>query len=473
MKKRIFSIISMFFIILMLVSQASGINAGGNSVKVWLTTVDQKNLLKQQEDLKLTQDKKSEKYEFNIIESRKYQQMDGFGGSLTDSSAWLIYNKLTTEARNDLMKKLFDKEEGIGISLLRQPIGASDSALKLYSYDDMPKGKKDYNLKNFSIDYDKDYILPVLKQAFDINKNIKIIATPWSAPGWMKDTDSMIGGKLKFDSYSAYANYFVKFIKAYEKEGIPIYAITPQNEPYVTPSEYPGMWFDEFENVTFIKKYLGPAFVKNGINTKIICYDHNWDYTDYASTIYNDPQSSKYVAGSAWHFYGGAPTAMTEVHNQFPKKDIWFTEGSGGEWTKPFYDAFMGFSRVGIEIARNWSKSIIWYNIALDENNGPSVIPKPSNRGMVTINQKDGSVTYNVDYYTLGHFSKFIDQGAYRIYSKSYTNDIEVAAFENPDGSKVFVASNRTKQAKTFKVNCSGKSFRYTIPGEAMVTFKW
>jgi glucosylceramidase len=479
MKKRI-SLLAFMFIMIFLptialpITALSDSNGQKSTVNVWMTTIDQKNLLKQQEDIKLSQDKANVKYEFNIIESRKYQQMDGFGASFTDASAWLVYNKLSPEARDNLMKKLFDKNEGIGISMLRQPMGASDFALNVYSYDDMDKGKKDYDLKSFSINHDKAYIIPVLKQALSINKDIKIMASPWSAPGWMKDSNSMITGTLKSDSYSTYANYFVKFIKAYESEGIPIYAITPQNEPYVTPSLYPGMWFDEFENVKFIKKYLGPAFEKNGINAKIICYDHNWDYTQYPETVYGDPGSSKYVAGSAWHWYQGDPDAMSYIHNEFPKKDIWFTEGSGSDGAKPFHDAFMKETKNIIRIPRNWSKSVIWWNVALDENNGPYIpAPKSTCRGMVLINQKDGSVTYNVDYYSMGHVSKFVDSGAYRIYSKSYTDDLESVAFKNPDGTDVFVVSNRTTAAKTFKVNCSGKSFKYTIPGEAAITFKW
>ncbi|MEZ0537592.1 glycoside hydrolase family 30 beta sandwich domain-containing protein [Caldicellulosiruptoraceae bacterium PP1] len=448
-------------------------NTQASTVELWLSTVDQKNLLKKQ-DLSKAQDiYASVSYSVNIDTNKKYQIMDGFGASLTDASAYLIYNKLTPEKRNEVMKKLFDRKEGIGISFLRQPMGASDFTTKIYSYDDMPEGQTDHGLKHFSIDHDKKYIIPLIKQAMKLNKDLKIMATPWSPPGWMKTSDNMIGGSLWQDCYQDFADYFVKFIKAYEKEGIPIYAISPQNEPLYVPSEYPGMKMTAEEQADFIKNYLGPAFKKNNIKTKILIYDHNWDNTTYASYILSDPEVAKYVDGSAWHCYGGKHEAMTYIHNLFPNKEIWFTEASGGEWVPPFFNAFMDQMMHVIRSTRNWAKSVVWWNMALDENNGPTVLSHSTCRGVLKINQKDGSVIYNLDYYTMGHISKFVVPGAYRIESSNYTDKLETVAFQNPDKSVVLIMSNRTNDNKKVNIKLGTKTLTYILPAYAAATVVW
>lgn len=442
-------------------------------VDVWLSTIDQSKLLEKQQSIKFTPTKGESKYTINIDETKTYQQMDGFGASFTDTSAWLVYNKLSESGRKELMTKLFDRNNGIGISFLRQPMGASDFALSTYSYDDMPKGQTDFELKNFSIEHDKKYIIPILQEALSIDKDIKIMATPWSPPGWMKFSDNMIGGSLRPDSYNAYANYFLKFINSYSKEGIPIYAISIQNEPMYVPEQYPGMKMMPEEQIAFVKNALGPIFENNNIKTKIMVYDHNWDLPSYPKVIFKDKEASKYIAGSAWHSYGGTHDAMTDVHDSYPNKDIWFTEASGGQWVAPFHDAFMDEMMHVIRSTRNWSKSVVWWNMALDQNNGPSLLNKSTCRGVVTIDQSTGKVNYNLDYYTMGHISKFVTPGAYRIDSNTFNNAVEDVAFKNPDGSKVLIVSNRTKENKTIRVRCGKEAFDYTLLGECAVTFTW
>jgi len=440
---------------------------------VWVTTVDQNKLLEKQKSLDYKPDNNKKDYIINIDENKLYQQIDGFGASLTDSSAWLIYNKLTEESRKKLINQLFDRNKGIGISFIRQPMGASDYALNIYSYDDMPKEGTDFELKNFSIDHDKKYIIPLIKEFMRVNKDLKIMASPWSSPGWMKTSDAMIGGTLKLDSYVSYAKYFTKFIQDYTKEGIPIYAITPQNEPLYSPKEYPGMIMMPEDQINFIKNNLGPAFKTEGIATKIIAYDHNWDMVAYPLVVLKEPDANKYISGSAWHYYAGSADAMSTIHDKYPDKDVWFTEGSGGEWIPPVHDAFLDQMKNIIRIPRNWSKSIVWWNMALDEKNGPSLLSKSTCRGIVTIDQNTGDIKYNLDYYTLGHISKFVVPGAYRIDSNTYENDIEDVAFKNPDGSKVLIVSNRKKEDKQIKVKIGSKTFKYLVLGESAVTFVW
>lgn len=444
-----------------------------NNVKLWLTTVDQKFMLSEVDINNPVVSDFRETLRIAVDSNKKYQQMDGFGASLTDASAWLIFHKLSEEKRIEVMKKLFGRNEGIGISFLRQPMGATDYTTKLYSYDDLPEGvKEDPELKYFSIKHDKQYIIPLLKLAMKINPELKIMASPWSAPGWMKTTGSMIGGSLLRQYYSVYAQYFVKFTKAYEKEGIPIYAITPQNEPLYVPKEYPGMKMTWEEQADFIGEYLGPAFEKEGIKTKILTYDHNWDNTIYASYVLSHPKASKYVAGSAWHFYGGKHEAMSQIKEMFPDKDIWFTEGSGGDWVPAFFNAFMDQMMHVIRIPRNWSKTVVWWNIALDEKRGPTILSNSTCRGLIEINQETGEVKYNLDYYTLGHISKFVLPGAYRINSYTYSS-LETVAFENPNGTKVLIVSNRTNTNKKIIVEEGGREFEYIIPGYAAATFVW
>ncbi len=471
-------IISMSILSIFMRPQA---HAAGEAVNVWLTTPDQSNLLAQQSDTTFSGTGGSNSTTITVNDGATYQQMDGFGASLTDSAAWLIYNKLNDSQRSTLLNNLFSPSNGVGLDFLRQPMGASDLTLPSsgeYSYDDMPAGQTDPSLSNFSIAHDTAYIIPVLQQALGINGNIKIMGTPWSPPGWMKSTDSMEGGTLNSSAYDAYANYFVKFIQAYQAQGIPIYAVSPQNEPLYTPAGYPGMSMPATTQRDFIKNNLGPAFNTNGITTKILGYDHNWDRPDYPETILSDSTANSYTAGTAWHCYGGTVDAQTTVHNLYPNKDTYETECSGGTWEGPNWtNGFQNTIELLINTTRNWSKSVVRWGLALDTNNGPNLGTGASCktcRGIVTIDQGNGNVTYNPDYYALGQASKFVVPGASRIDSNSFgAGNIEDVAFKNPDGTKVLVVYNGGSSNNTFQVQWNNESFSYTLPAGAAATFKW
>ncbi|WP_207671421.1 glycoside hydrolase family 30 protein [Clostridium thermarum] len=444
-------------------------------VELWLTSSNQKNLLTAQQPIiphnNVASESSGEVFAINVEPDVTFQEMDGFGASFTDASAWLVANVLDDKQRQDLMEKLFDADVGIGMSFLRQPMGATDFTTKLYTYNDLPAGETDVELSKFSIAHDKKYIIPLLKEARKINPKMKIMASPWSAPAWMKTSKNLIGGSLNPDYYGVYAEYFVKYIKAYENEDIPIYAVTPQNEPMYVPSEYPGMKMDFSSQVKFINKYLGPAFEKNNISTKIIAYDHNWDNLVYPTEVLKE--AGKYVAGTAWHCYGGKHQAMTTIHDKFPDKGIWFTEASGGEWVPPFNEAFVDQMTHVIRATRNYAKTVVWWNIALDQNNGPTVLSNSTCRGIVTINTDTKEITYNVDYYTMGHISKFVEPGALRIESTNVQGNLETTAFKNPDGSVVLIAFNHLPQDRTIRVNYGKSSFEYKFPGKSAVTFRW
>lgn len=390
-----------------------------------------------------------------IDEEQTFQEMDGFGASFTDSAAYLIHQVLKTKQRSELMTRLFDPNVGIGLSVLRQPMGASDYARDFYSYNDMPEGQTDVELDQFSIAHDEEDIIPLLKEALRLNPDVKLMGSPWSPPGWMKTSGSMIGGELKPEYYSVYANYFVRYIQGYKAHGLPIYAITPQNEALYSPGHYPGMIMLPEAQGDFIKNHLKPQFVKNDIDTKILCYDHNWDKPDYPLTVFE--QAGDAVDGVAWHWYGGKPSAQSEVFEAFPGKEVHFTEGSGGEWIPPFEQAFSNVMRTGIEILRNHSKSYVLWNMALDEKNGPTVpgFGKSTCRGIVTVNQQTKELTYTLDYYALAHFSKVIRPKAVRIASTSHES-IRSVAFKNTDGSIAVVLFNDSEQEENAALHMQG-----------------
>lgn len=409
-----------------------------------------------------------------VDDSKKYQQIDGFGASLTESSAWLLWNKLTEPQRKEALQKLFDPKKGIGLSILRQPMGASDFSLVDYSYDDAPTGETDPELKHFTIDRDRQYIIPVLREILAVNPNLKIIASPWSPPGWMKTSGSMIGGTLLPSSFAPLARYFVRFVQAYEAAGVPIFAVTPQNEPRNIPADYPGMGMTAEEQATFVREYLGPAFRDAHLKAKIMLFDHNWDMIDFPTAILDDPRAAQFAAGTATHCYGGSPEAQTKLHDSFPAKDIWLTECSGGEWQKG--NLLVAQSSLIIETTRNWGKSVVLWNLALDQNHDPHLGGCHDCRGIVTIDHSTSPTTVipTVDFTALAHAAKFVAPGALRIDStSSEQSPLEHVAFRNADGSIVLVALNTTATPVTFSVAWQGQYVTYTLPPSTVVTLRW
>lgn len=446
------------------------------TVSAWLTTPDQTHLLTRLPDITWSKDGNISGETILVDEQQSYQQMVGFGASFTDSSAWLVQQKLTTKKRTELMKKLFHPRVGIGLSFLRQPLGASDfTTCGNYSYNEMPEGQTDPMLANFSIQHDQAYIIPALKQALHINPRLRVMATPWSPPGWMKSSGSMIGGTLNLGAYEMYARYLVTCIQKYAAQGIPLYAITPQNEPLHAPSGYPGMLLSPTEEATFISHHLGPAFAANGISTKILIYDHNWETPEYPEAILADAAAAAYVSGSAFHGYAGDPGAQSRVHDAFPDKDIYFTECSGGGWSPDFGQNLQWMTKnLLIGTTRHWAKTVMLWNIALDQESGPQNGGCPDCRGVVTIDKRHGTVMYNVDYYVLGHLSTFVVPGAYRIASSPCeSGTLEHVAFRNSDGSRVLLVLNAAPSGTKFTVQWDNASFTLTLPAGAVATFTW
>jgi glucosylceramidase len=447
-----------------------------NKVAVWVTNGQQSKLFRNESALSIAKAGTGSPSAnlINIDFSTKLQEMEGFGAALTGSSAYLINQKLNASQRGNLLKDLFDPESGIGISYLRITMGASDFSLEDFTYNDLPAGQTDPTLSKFSIAGDQADLIPVLKAVVALQPSIRIMATPWSAPAWMKTSGKLAGGSLKPEWYGTYASYFVKYLDAYKKEGIAIDAISVQNEP-LHEAAYPSMGMDAAAQGNFIRHHLGPLFQTNGIKSKILLYDHNWDKPEYPISILSDAQASQYVAGSAFHAYGGNVSAMSEVHDKFPGKGLYFTEISGGRWAANFSDNLKwNMSNIFIGTANNWSKNALLWNMALDENDGPKNKGCDNCRGVVTI-ATDGAVTKNVEYYTIAHMSKFVRPGAFRVQSGrlSSSTQLEHVAFVNPDGSKVLVVLNQGADNRKFTVAFGEDQFSYTIDPNAVVTLVW
>lgn len=443
------------------------------AVSVWETTADQSALLAPLPGATFGRGTASGPT-ITIDETKGYQSITGFGASFTDSSAWLIAN---SPQRDTIMTKLFDPRRGIGLDFLRQPIGASDFSRSLFSYDN---GPADPTLSRFSIAHDQDYVLPVLRQALRLNPQTTVMATPWSGPDWMKTSGSMIGGSIKDDdqTYRAYANYLVKFVQAYRRAGVPVSLLSAQNEPEYSPANYPGATMTAADQARFIGDYLGPALRAAGLRTGILAYDHNWDDTRYPSAVLGDADAAKYTAGVAWHCYGGNPDAQSTVHDAFPTKDAYFTECSGSQSANradTFADSLdWQTEHLIIGGTRNWAKSVVTWNVALDPSGGPTMNCTTCT-GAVTVDNTSGSVSYNAEYYVLGQASKFVKPGAVRIDSNTFgPGAIEDVAFRNPDGSTALVVLNADgANARTFTVAEHGRSFSYTLPAKAVATFTW
>ncbi len=409
-----------------------------------------------------------------VDEGEVFQEMDGFGASVTDSSAWLLYNRMTPAQRAVAMRRLFDPVTGIGLSYLRQPIGASDFALKSYTYDDVPTGQTDPEMAHFSVRHDVPYILPVLREAVALNPRLKIMGSPWSAPAWMKSSGSLVDGTLNPSAYDAYVEYLRRFVQAYAAHGLTVDAITLQNEPDFVPSAYPGMLLSPDQEAVLVQK-LGPALGSAGLRTKIIGYDGNWGNTSYALELLGDARANPYLDGTAFHCYSGDPTAQSELHSVHPTKAIYLTECSGGEWSTDFAsNLWWDVHTLVIGATRNWAKTVLKWNLALDQDHGPTNGGCANCRGVITIDRLTGATTYNVEYYSLGHVSKFVQPGAHRIASTTFgAGNLESVAFENPDGSKALIVLNGSSGTRTFAVAWRGRSFPYSLPAGVVATFNW
>jgi glucosylceramidase len=415
-----------------------------------------------------------------VDETQAYQEIEGFGASFTDSAAYLLNQIAASTDRDTAIQDLFSPTHGIGLSFIRNPMGGSDIARKPYSYDDLVSGT-DLTLTSFSIAHDLEDIVPLVQQAKNLNSDLKIMANPWSPPAWMKTTNSLLGKAGSTDSsliataenYTSFTNYLVKYIQAYaaQSPAIAIDYISLQNEPEYDPSDYAGMIMHADEQTTVLRDYVIPALASNSPSTKVLVWDHNWDNSSYPETVLSDTtiQNSRQVAGVSWHGYSGTPGVMTTLHNQHPALGQYVTEHSGD--TRISDQVQNDFEEI-IHTMRNWAKTYVKWSLALDENLGPRCGGTGTWTPLVTVNSYSGAVSYSIEYYTMGHFSRYVRPGAMRIYSNNAPGLVS-AAFLNTDGSKALIVYNESETTRTFQVQWGSQVLTYSLPPKSGATFTW
>jgi len=440
-----------------------------NDMDYWLTNGDGSVLLAKQSTVLSFGNVANANSTIEVDASQVFQTIDGFGYTLTGGSAYLI-NRLPAAEKAALLAELFgNKANSISISYLRISIGASDLDASVFSYNDLPVGQTDLTLANFSLAPDKIDLVPLLKEILLINPAIKLLATPWSPPVWMKSNGSSKGGSLLPAYYNVYANYFVKYIQQMKVEGITIDAITPQNEP-LNPDNNPSLLMLAEVQRDFIKNNLGPAFQAAGLTTKIISFDHNCDRPDYPLTVLNDPAARAFVDGSAFHLYAGSIEALSQLHYAYPDKNVYFTE----QWTSSTGnfggDLKWHLKNVVIGSMRNWSKVALEWNLANDPSFGPHTPGGCTQcKGALTIG---ATITRNVAYYILAHAAKFVPPGSVRIGS-NITSILQNVAFKTPAGKKVLLVENESNAAQTFNIKSDGKWVSTTLPAGSVGTYSW
>lgn len=444
----------------------------GEDVEILMTAVDESMLGVEMPSIAF--DKYVSLNASNVIhidDQTQYQEIDGFGAALTGSSAYLL-RSMDTEERGRVLRELFDPEEGLGISALRLSIGACDYSLDFYTYCDTPP------ISNFAIhSTDRRDLLPILKEVLALNPDIRIFATTWSAPKWMRTGDRWTGDPgdsgLKDECIEDFAEYYLKYVQAMAEEGIDIYGICPQNEP-LSSGNTMSMRMTAAQQITFIKS-LGAKFKANGINTKIICFDHNWDLNQFVKDVYADPEAFEIVDGAAFHAYGGTLQGQIEIKSLYPTKNIYFTEQSGGGWAPGFGNNLKWWmSNLFIGAVNNWSKCVLLWNLMLDANHGPYLTPGAATNCYGLLEQAaEGGYTRYSEYYAVKQM-RVIRTGARIIGTSGYTpSGLMRVAAKNPDGSKALVVYNETGADQSITVSDGTHLFSYTVPNETIASFHW
>jgi glucosylceramidase len=402
-----------------------------------------------------------------IEPEKKLQEMLGFGAAFTDAACY-TFNRLSGAAREQLFHELFHPSQ-MRLNVCRTCIGASDYSTEVFSYDE---GEPDPDMKRFSIAHDEAYVLPVMRDARRINPDLFLFSSPWSPPGWMKAGASMLGGSMRQHYFAPYAQYFLKFLQAYAAAGVPIQAVTVQNE---VDTDQDGrmpacIWPQEYE-IGFVKNHLGPVLEKSGLPTKIWILDHNYNLWGRAVAELDDPDLRKFCNSVAFHGYVGTPEMMSKVHEAYPEAELYWTEG-GPDYTAPDYSTdWVTWGRTFTQAIQNWCRSVTGWNLALDEKGRPNIGPFPCG-GLVTIHSQTKEITRSGQYWAFAHFSRNVERGAHRIDSRCSASGIYQVAFQNPNGEKVLVVTN-PGEARTIHLSQGAEAAELSLASKSLTTVSW
>ncbi|MFI6264780.1 ricin-type beta-trefoil lectin domain protein [Micromonospora sp. NPDC051006] len=459
--------------------------AANEPVNVWLTTTSDSGGrqvtrgLQQQTPTAFAATSGGATHTITVNENTRYQQFEGGGASITDTTAYLFRGgPISAATRDDVMRKLFSPTDGIGLSFVRNPIGASDLSRPGHvSLDDTCCDLNDF----YANGYDTNVRL-LTAQARSLNPALRVMGVPWSAPGWMKDNGRMDQmGWLKWEYYPLYAQYLVKYVQTYQAAGIAVNYLSVQNEPNCcqaanpTAMNYPGMSWNGPGLVEFTKNHLYPALRAAGLSTKVLVHDWNYgDYPNFGAVLLADAgiRNDPLFGGIAWHGYFGDPAVGTQVRNQYPSVRQFSTEHSGGTWIGNQHNEDLADI---VNYARNYSGSLVKWSLALNQSMGPHNGGCDVCTGLVTVQEggpRAGQVDYTIEYYTTGHLTKFVRPGAYRIDSTA-NGTVPNVAYVNPDGSKALIAHNGGTGTQSVKVVWGGQSFTYSLPARTTATFTW
>jgi glucosylceramidase len=419
--------------------------------------------------------------------AKRFQEILGFGGAFTDASCYLLH-QMAPDARHAFLSDLYGPS-GLKLSVGRTCIGTSDYSTKMYSYDDTPE--PDPELQHFSIEQDQAWILPTLREAQEINPDLYLFSCVWSPPGWMKSGGSMLGGCFQERWFATHAQYFVKFLQAYAAAGVKVRAVTVNNEVDTDQDgHFPATLWAQGHEMVFVAFHLGPSLEKASLDTKIWILDHNYDLWGRAADELSKAEVSKYVDGVAWHSYAGSPDAMTRVHDMFPDKHMYFTEGGpprnffgpagqepAGRFAHVYGSDWARWSKSFTDMLRNWSRCICVWNLLLDENGRPDITnpPRAMRRGgLVSLDTKSHELSYSGNYYAFAHYSKPIARGAWIFASGGDLPGIDHVAAENPDGSRVLVVTNSNSGLEQ-QVQCTlgARALKLVLPPDSITSLVW
>jgi glucosylceramidase len=439
------------------VSHATAATSAAATAQVWVTYGDQSKLLSRLPDLTFST-KPASGSVITVDDSTRYQSVAGFGGALTESSASVI-SGLDATHRQQVLTKLFDQGTGIGISYLRQPLGASDFALA-----------PAYDLTN--LDRDRQQVIPLIRAARTIAPSLRLMLTPWSAPAAMKTSGSLIGGTLLDSARDAYAADVATAVAAYDAEAAPVDTVTIQNEPGYSPPDYPGMTLDTAHEAALATADRSALDARGLTGVKLVGHDHNWDTAQSAVDVLNAAPAA--LSGTAFHCYAGDVSAQSTLHAAAPGKDVYLSECTGGTWGSGFAgDLRWAMRNLFIGGLRNWARTVTLWNLVLDPSHGPHTGGCTGCDGLLTVDPATGSITPTVDYYALGQVAKFIRPGAVRVASTDTPGGLRSVAFVNPDGSHALVVLNDGAKSASFAVATAGRQVRSSLPAGGVATITW